>query len=109
VLGLTLYSFASRSSAAMASACRERHVLALRRTDSSRPRFAGSNVFRASDAPRYKHGLIVCGACALAGAAVVLVWKVLYALQDRKLGRDESVRRNVLDPFDTADQNPPWA
>ena len=52
-------------------------------------------MFRASDAPRYKHGLIVCGACALAGAAVVLVWKVLYALQDRKLGRDESVRRNA--------------
>lgn len=46
--------------------------------------FAGSNVFKAKDAPRYKHGLIICGTCALAGAIVVLAWKALYAIEDRK-------------------------
>ena len=47
--------------------------------------FAGANVFKAKDAPRYKHGLVICGACAAAGAVVVLIWKALYALEDRKV------------------------
>ncbi|WVR03306.1 hypothetical protein IAU60_000297 [Kwoniella sp. DSM 27419] len=46
--------------------------------------FAGSNVFKVKDAPRYKHGLVICGACALAGAAVMLLWKALYAWDDRR-------------------------
>ncbi|WVQ93891.1 hypothetical protein IAU59_000969 [Kwoniella sp. CBS 9459] len=46
--------------------------------------FAGSNVFKAKDAPRYKHGLVICGACALAGGIVMLIWKALYIWDDRR-------------------------
>ena len=46
--------------------------------------FAGANVFKAKDAPRYKDGLIICGACSLAGAIIVLVWKGLYAWDEKR-------------------------
>ena len=46
--------------------------------------FAGSNVFQPDDAPRYKTGLVAAGSCALGGAAVVLVWKALYAFTDKR-------------------------
>ncbi|WVQ80974.1 hypothetical protein IAT38_003081 [Cryptococcus sp. DSM 104549] len=46
--------------------------------------FAGSNVFKTHDAPRYKHGLIICGVCAVAGGVVMLAWKALYAWDDRR-------------------------
>lgn len=46
--------------------------------------FAGSNVFQSTDAPRYTHGLVICGACTAAAGVVVLVWKVLYRLEDRR-------------------------
>ncbi|WVQ76505.1 hypothetical protein IAR50_006174 [Cryptococcus sp. DSM 104548] len=52
--------------------------------------FAGSNIFKASDAPRYKNGLIACGVCALVGGVVMLVWKALYVWDERRnSARDE--------------------
>ena len=30
------------------------------------------------DAPRYTRGLIIAAACAIAGAVVILAWKILY-------------------------------
>ena len=46
--------------------------------------FAGSNIFKAKDAPRYKHGLVICAACAIAAAVIVIAWKYLYAYVDSK-------------------------
>ncbi|ODO01805.1 tartrate transporter [Cryptococcus wingfieldii CBS 7118] len=46
--------------------------------------FAGSNVFKPGDAPRYKNGLIICGVCALAGGVVMLVWKALYVWDEKR-------------------------
>ncbi|RSH94212.1 hypothetical protein EHS25_004015 [Saitozyma podzolica] len=46
--------------------------------------FAGSNVFQANDAPRYTHGLTICGACAIAGAVVMVAWKFLYMWDDKR-------------------------
>lgn len=46
--------------------------------------FAGSNVFQASDAPRYTHGLTICGACAIAGAVVMVAWKFLYMWDEKR-------------------------
>ncbi|KAK5126945.1 hypothetical protein LTR85_008303 [Meristemomyces frigidus] len=40
--------------------------------------FVGANVFQASDAPRYVHGLLVCAGCVLAAAAVCVGWTVRY-------------------------------
>ncbi|TYJ52016.1 hypothetical protein B9479_007392 [Cryptococcus floricola] len=45
--------------------------------------FAGSNVFKPGDAPRYKNGLIICGVCALAGGVVMLIWKALYVWDEK--------------------------
>ena len=42
-------------------------------------------MFKPGGAPRYKNGLIICGACAAAGGVVVLIWKTLYAAEDRKV------------------------
>ncbi|OAA58224.1 Major facilitator superfamily domain, general substrate transporter [Cordyceps fumosorosea ARSEF 2679] len=44
--------------------------------------FPGNQLFRSQDAPRYKHGLLVAAACAIAATAVILVWKLLYRLFD---------------------------
>ncbi|WWD06514.1 hypothetical protein V865_004605 [Kwoniella europaea PYCC6329] len=57
--------------------------------------FAGSNVFKPKDAPRYKHGLIICGACAIAGGVVMLVWKALYAWDDRRNLHQETETSNL--------------
>ncbi|KAK8845317.1 hypothetical protein IAR55_006030 [Kwoniella newhampshirensis] len=46
--------------------------------------FAGSNVFKPKDAPRYKHGLVICGVCAIAGGVVMLIWKALYIWDDKR-------------------------
>lgn len=46
--------------------------------------FAGANVFKAQYAPRYTNGLVACGACSLAGAVIVLLWKGLYAWDDKR-------------------------
>lgn len=46
--------------------------------------FAGSNVFKTKDAPRYKDGLIVCGVCSVVGGVIMLVWKLLYIWDDRR-------------------------
>lgn len=39
------------------------------------------------DAPRYSRGLIIAAACAAAGAVIVLVWKGLYVLVERRRNR----------------------
>lgn len=44
--------------------------------------FPGNQLFRAKDAPRYKHGLLVAASCAIAATVVILVWKLLYRLFD---------------------------
>lgn len=49
--------------------------------------FVGSNVFKPQDAPRYRPGLIICGACVLAAAVVVLLWRAAYAFDDRRQSR----------------------
>lgn len=46
--------------------------------------FAGANVFKASDAPRYRHGLIICGSCALSAGVVVIALKYVYLYVDAK-------------------------
>lgn len=46
--------------------------------------FAGSNVFKASDAPRYTRGLTICGICAVVAALTMVAWKVLYLITDRR-------------------------
>lgn len=46
--------------------------------------FAGSNVFKAKDAPRYKDGLIVCGVCSVVGGLIMLVWKSLYIWDEKR-------------------------
>ena len=33
-----------------------------------------------ADAPRYTRGLIIAAACTIAGAVVILAWKILYRL-----------------------------
>ena len=48
--------------------------------------FAGSNVFKAADAPRYRSGLLICGGCTLAGAVIVLCWKAVYAWDEKRKG-----------------------
>ncbi|KIV94751.1 hypothetical protein PV10_02484 [Exophiala mesophila] len=44
--------------------------------------FAGQQLFRQQDAPRYQRGLIIAASCVIAGAAVILVQKLLYRLFD---------------------------
>ncbi|KAJ5980525.1 vitamin H transporter [Penicillium waksmanii] len=44
--------------------------------------FPGNQLFRTQDAPRYKYGLIVAAACAIAATVVILFWKLLYRLFD---------------------------
>lgn len=51
--------------------------------------FAGANVFKAADAPRYTRGLTICGACALSGAVIILVWKALYAWDAKRKAQGE--------------------
>ncbi|KAM0745723.1 MFS general substrate transporter [Meredithblackwellia eburnea MCA 4105] len=46
--------------------------------------FAGSNVFKASDAPRYRKGLGVCAACVLSAALIVVGLKFVYRYIDSK-------------------------
>lgn len=46
--------------------------------------FAGSNVFKAKDAPRYKDGLIVCGVCSVVGGIIMLTWKLLYIWDEKR-------------------------
>lgn len=53
--------------------------------------FAGANVFKAADAPRYKTGLTICGACALAGAVIVLIWKALYIWDSKRRVQSEII------------------
>ncbi|KAK4948612.1 hypothetical protein LTR10_012616 [Elasticomyces elasticus] len=52
--------------------------------------FPGNQLFRTQDAPRYKHGLIIAASCAIAGAVVVLVWKLMYRLFDNGDGGVET-------------------
>ena len=54
--------------------------------------FPGQQLFRTADAPRYKPGFIIAASCVLAGAVVILVWKLLYRLFD---GGDSGVERPV--------------
>ncbi|SPN98645.1 related to nicotinamide mononucleotide permease [Cephalotrichum gorgonifer] len=42
----------------------------------------GNQLFRQQDAPRYTRGLAIAGACAVAGAVVIMVWKILYRMFD---------------------------
>ncbi|GAB0133680.1 hypothetical protein EsDP_00002080 [Epichloe bromicola] len=44
--------------------------------------FAGNQLFRTQDAPRYRPGLVIAAACAVAAAVVILVWKLLYRVFD---------------------------
>lgn len=46
--------------------------------------FAGSNVFKAKDAPRYKDGLIVCGVSSVVGGIIMLIWKLLYIWDEKR-------------------------
>lgn len=52
--------------------------------------FPGQQLFRAQDAPRYRHGLIIAASCVISGAVLVLVWKLLYRLFD---GGDSGIER----------------
>ncbi|KAJ5272347.1 vitamin H transporter [Penicillium angulare] len=44
--------------------------------------FPGNQLFQTQDAPRYRNGLIIASACAIAASVVILVWKLLYRLFD---------------------------
>lgn len=44
--------------------------------------FPGSQLFRQSAAPRYRHGLIIAAACAISGAVVIMLWKLVYRIFD---------------------------
>ncbi|KAH7304204.1 major facilitator superfamily domain-containing protein [Stachybotrys elegans] len=44
--------------------------------------FPGNQLFRDQDAPRYSRGLSIAAGCAIAAAAIILVWKLLYRLFD---------------------------
>ena len=44
--------------------------------------FPGQQLFRAQDAPRYRHGLIIAASCVISGAVLILAWKLLYRLFD---------------------------
>ncbi|KAK7885086.1 hypothetical protein LTR67_010791 [Exophiala xenobiotica] len=52
--------------------------------------FPGAQLFRTQDAPRYSHGLIIAASCAIAGAVVILVWKLIYRLFDHGDGGVET-------------------
>ncbi|EMC98964.1 hypothetical protein BAUCODRAFT_120256 [Baudoinia panamericana UAMH 10762] len=45
--------------------------------------FVGANLFKAADAPRYTHGLLVCAGCTFGAAAVSIIWTVLYKAGSR--------------------------
>lgn len=55
--------------------------------------FPGSQLFRQADAPRYQNGLITAASCAIAGAVVIVVWKLLYRVFDHGDGGVEVVGR----------------
>lgn len=44
--------------------------------------FVGNQLFRTQDAPRYRPGLIIAAACAVAASVVILAWKLLYRVFD---------------------------
>jgi len=67
--------------------------------------FAGSNVFKAADAPRYKTGLTICGVCALTGAVIVLVWKALYTWRSKRIVQSEIVTLSAEFPVDNTDED----
>ncbi|KAJ9630375.1 hypothetical protein H2204_008440 [Knufia peltigerae] len=62
--------------------------------------FPGNQLFTAQDAPRYRHGLIIAASCAVAGAVVILGWKLLYRLFDHGEGGVET-RYGVPPPLET--------
>ena len=45
-----------------------------------------------TDAPRYRHGLVIAAACAIAGSVVILKLKLLYRILD---GGDGGVETKV--------------
>lgn len=62
--------------------------------------FPGQQLFQAKDAPRYKPGFITAASCVIAGAVVILVWKLLYRLFD---GGDSGVEHLEERPVDKAE------
>lgn len=51
----------------------------------------------AADAPRYTRGLIIAAACAIAGAVVILAWKILYRVFSNGDGGVEVADRTAED------------
>ncbi|KAK4143197.1 nicotinamide mononucleotide permease [Dichotomopilus funicola] len=56
--------------------------------------FPGNQLFRDEDAPRYTRGLLIAAGCTIAGAVVILAWKVLYRLFSNG---DRGVEVRVID------------
>lgn len=55
-----------------------------------------------TDAPRYVRGLIIAASCTIAGAVVILAWKLLYRLFD---GGDSGVEKKYeIATTQTADE-----
>ncbi|KPM40394.1 hypothetical protein AK830_g6141 [Neonectria ditissima] len=63
--------------------------------------FPGNQLFRTQDAPRYKRGLVIAASCAIAGAVVILIWKLLYRLFDHGDSGVEVQSLNVADGQET--------
>ncbi|PYH77023.1 MFS general substrate transporter [Aspergillus uvarum CBS 121591] len=58
----------------------------------------GNQLFRSQDAPRYTRGLIIAASCAIGGAVIILVWKVLYRMFDHEDNIAEKEQARPYDP-----------
>lgn len=51
--------------------------------------FPGSQLIRAQDAPRYAYGFTIAGSCCAAAVVLILVWKYVYIIVDRRQSKGE--------------------
>ncbi|KAH7142756.1 major facilitator superfamily domain-containing protein [Dactylonectria estremocensis] len=65
--------------------------------------FPGNQLFRTQDAPRYKRGFLIAASCAISGAVVILIWKLLYRLFDHGDGGVEDRGLRVTDEQETVE------
>lgn len=52
-----------------------------------------ANLF--TDAPRYRHGLIIAAACVIAAAVLIWTWKLLYWAVDRRQVKQEKAEQQL--------------
>ena len=48
-----------------------------------------------TDAPRYRHGLMIAAACVIAAAVLIWTWKVLYWAVDRRQVNREKAEQQL--------------